>query len=213
MLPKTIAHTLLKIGSVSLNPGKPFTYASGLKSPIYCDNRLLISHPNERKQVIDAFLEIIKINDIHFDVVAGTATAGISWAAWIADRLNLPMVYIRSSAKGHGKSNQIEGEIRQGQKVIVIEDLISTGGSSVAAIQALQEKGLFVTACAAIFTYQMAASKISFSKINVPIFTLSNITDLIELASEQGMISNEQMEMILDWIQDPQNWGKKHGFI
>jgi len=212
MLPKNIANILLKIHAVTLSPDKPYTYASGIKSPIYCDNRLLISHPKERKEVIDGFIDLIKLNEIDFDIVAGTATAGISWAAWIAERLNKPMIYIRGSSKGHGKGNQIEGELKDGQKVLVIEDLISTGGSSVNAVQAIQEEGNKVTACVAIFTYQMASALVAFNEVGVPQYTLSNFTDLIELASETGMITDQQKHVALEWNKDPDGWGKKHAF-
>lgn len=208
MLPKQVANILLKIGAVAISPDKPFTYASGIKSPIYCDNRLLISHPKERNEIIVGFVDLIKMNDLDCDVIAGTATAGISWAAWIADRLNKPMIYIRNSAKGHGKQNKIEGELIKGQKVIVIEDLISSGGSSIAAIEAIQESGNDVSACVAIFSYQMPAAKEAFSRLDIHLFTLSNFTDLIELASEQGLINDKQMHAVFEWNKDPNNWGK-----
>ena len=140
-----IAEILLNVGAVTLNVAEPFTYSSGMRSPIYCDNRLLISHPQERQEVIQAFLEVLEKEGVDADVIAGTATAGIPHAAWIAQALDKPMIYIRDKAKGHGKGNQIEGLVSEGASAVIIEDLISTGGSSIRAAIAAREAGSGVT--------------------------------------------------------------------
>lgn len=212
MLDQQIAQILLEKKAVALNPGKPFTFASGIKSPIYCDNRLLISHPESRSVLVDGFISLLKSKNIVGDVIAGTATAGIPWAAWIAQKLDKPMVYVRESAKDHGRQNQIEGEIKKGQKVILIEDLISSGGSSVKAIQAVQNSGFEVVACVAIFTYQMKKATDAFASVNVPLHTLSNFSVLTQVAKKLGLISDEQIAVVLEWSEDTAGWGAKHGF-
>lgn len=204
---KKVAEILLKVKAVTLNPSKPYTYASGIKSPIYCDNRLLISHPVERKIIVDAFLELIEQNNLKFDVVAGTSTAGIPWAAWISSKLDKPMVYIRGEAKIHGKGNQIEGKILAGQKVVVIEDLISTGGSSKAAVDSVIQQGNEVVACVAIFTYEMEKAKKAFS--DCKLLTLTKFSTLIDVAHKSNYIDEEEMAKVLEWNKDPENWAKK----
>ncbi|OVE82456.1 orotate phosphoribosyltransferase [bacterium K02(2017)] len=209
---KSIEQILLQLGAVSLNPTEPFTYASGIKSPIYCDNRLMISFPQERQQVTDSFIKQINQHQLEFDVIAGTATAGIPWGAWVAHELNKPMIYIRSNAKAHGKENQIEGKLEAGQKVIVIEDLISSGGSSIAAIKSVQSTQAEVVACLAIFTYQMKQATQNFLDINIPLYTLSCFTDLVNYAVEQNFINEDQRTQVLEWGKDPQGWGQRYGF-
>jgi orotate phosphoribosyltransferase len=204
-----IAKVLLSEGAVTLNPDEPFTYASGIRSPIYCDNRLLISNPQARELVIEAFCLAIKEQGLTNAVIAGTATAGIPWAAWIADKLQRPMIYVRSSAKGHGRQNQIEGKVTKGEDVIVIEDLISSGGSSVKAIEALQAEGMNVKSCLAIFTYEMKNATEAFQAIQIPLFTLSKFSALIEVAKELGNLSDEQCQTVLQWNQDPQKWSER----
>ena len=159
-----VAKILLDANAVTLRPSQPFTFTSGIKSPIYCDNRLLMSHPKEREIVIKGFLDILK--DKQFDLLAGTATAGIPWCAWLAKELNKPMIFIRSKEKAHGKQNIIEGKLTQGDKVIVIEDLISTGGSSVSAVEAVREAGGIVEDCIAIFTYELEKAINKFKEAN-----------------------------------------------
>lgn len=212
MTPTDIAKILLEIKAVALNVKTPYRYTSGILSPIYCDNRLIISYPEKRKQVIDGFVNLIKESGLEFDVVGGTATAGIPHAAWIADRLNVPMVYIRDKAKGHGKKNQIEGKLEAGQKVLVIEDLISTGGSSVRAGLATREAGGVVTDCVAIFTYQMETAKKQFEEAGINLHTLSNFAALMDVAAQEGYITEEEKGIALEWNKDPQGWGKKMGF-
>jgi len=198
-----IAKLLLELKAVALNTDVPFRYTSGLLSPIYCDNRLIISDPKKRNIVIDAFVKHIP-NDI--DVIAGVATAGIPHAAWIADRLNKPMVYVRAKTKAHGKQNQIEGRLTKGTSVAVIEDLISTGKSSLEAALALREAGSIVKNCFAIFTYQMPMAEKSFQDASITLTTLSNFTDLIHVAVKENYIDQSQIEILQSWQRDPQSW-------
>lgn len=209
---KEIARILLSLKAVSLSPKKPFTFASGIKSPIYCDNRLLISYPKERMLIRDAFLTAIQEHAKDVDVIAGTATAGIPHAAWIADKLQKPMIYIRSSAKQHGKENLIEGKMSQGQKVAVIEDLISTGGSSIAAVKNVKEAGGKVEYCFAIFTYQFPKAAKAFHDEHCKLITLSDFQTLVEEATLLQYITQEEKKMVLEWNAAPEEWGKKHGF-
>ncbi|WP_423063497.1 orotate phosphoribosyltransferase [Candidiatus Paracoxiella cheracis] len=203
-----IAKLLLEIKAVTLNPSQPYRYTSGILSPIYCDNRLIISYPEKRKIVIDAFLKLIEDNHLSFDVVAGTATAGIPHAAWIADRLNKPMVYVRDKGKAHGKQNQIEGKIEAGQTALVIEDLISTGGSSVKAGIALREAGALVNDCVAIFTYQLKKAHDAFADADIHLKTLSDFSTLIDVAAKEGYISDKEKSQVLAWNKDPVKWGQ-----
>lgn len=201
-----IAKLLLELKAVALNTEQPFRYTSGLLSPIYCDNRLIISDPQKRNIIIDAFLELI---DKDCDAIAGVATAGIPHAAWIADRLNKPMVYVRDKAKAHGKQNQIEGRLPKNSRVVVIEDLISTGQSSIAASDALREAGATVNTCLAIFTYDFAASKQAFEAANIKLKTLSNFNELIKVALTEKYIDAAQQAILLDWNKDPKSWRKE----
>jgi len=205
--PQDIAKLLLNIKAVNLNVKEPFRYTSGILSPIYCDNRLIISYPLQREQVINAFLATIESQQLQFDVVAGTATAGIPHAAWIADRLSKPMVYVRSKAKGHGKQNQIEGKIEPGQTALVIEDLISTGGSAINAATALRENGARVHDCLAIFSYDMKSAIEQFTKEAVNLHTLCNFSTLIDIATESGTINHDERDKALQWSLDPEHWG------
>lgn len=207
-----IANILLEIGAVTLNTKEPYRYTSGILSPIYCDNRLLISYPEKRKHVIQGFVDLIDESGIDYDVIAGTATAGIPHAAWIADRLNAPMVYIRSKAKEHGKKSRIEGVLEKDAQTVIIEDLISTGGSSVSAGEAVREEGGVVSHCVAIFTYEMKKAKEHFAEAKIELHSLTNFSTLVEVASAQGYIATEEREKILAWNQDPEGWGKKMGY-
>lgn len=198
----------MKIEAVALRPQEPFTWTSGIKSPIYCDNRLTLSYPEIRSYIADAFAELIATEYPGTEVIAGTATAGIPHAAWVADKLNLPMAYIRDKAKGHGKQNQIEGIISPGQKVIVIEDLISTGGSSLKAAQAVQEAGGEPLAVLAIFSYELDRATNAFSEAGIPLQSLSNYSTLIDVALGQGKIAAEDVELLQSWRRDPSSFGK-----
>lgn len=207
-IPAHIASALLQIEAVALSPQEPFTWTSGIKSPIYCDNRLTMSYPYIRDQIADAFAMIIREQYPDTEVIAGTATAGIPHAAWVAQKLDLPMAYIRDKAKGHGKHNQIEGVIQSGQKVIVIEDLISTGGSSIKAAEAVREVGADPLAVLAIFSYQLDKATQAFAEANLPLQTLSNYDALIDKAVELGKIPAEDLELLRSWREDPSAFGK-----
>ncbi|MBC1349210.1 orotate phosphoribosyltransferase [Listeria welshimeri] len=205
---KQVAEQLLEIKAVFLKPNDPFTWASGIKSPIYCDNRLTLGFPKVRQFIAESLAEKIKETFGEVDVVAGTATAGIPHAAWVSDLLNLPMVYVRSKAKEHGKGNQIEGLIAKGQKVVVIEDLISTGGSSLKAVEALEEAGAEVLGIAAIFTYGLDKGKKLLAESNTKLITLTNYDELIEVALNKDYVTAEDMATLKEWKKSPENWGK-----
>ncbi|BFQ95962.1 orotate phosphoribosyltransferase [Enterococcus cecorum] len=203
-----VAQNLLAIKAVFLSPNEPFTWASGIKSPIYCDNRLTMSFPKVRRLIAKGLAEKIKKQFPEVEVIAGTATAGIPHAAWVAEILDLPMVYIRSKAKDHGKGNQIEGQITPGQKMVVIEDLISTGGSVLEACQAAKREGADVLGVAAIFTYELPKGATNFNTAKLPLVTLTNYTTLIQTALEEGYISEADLALLTAWKHDPGNWLK-----
>ncbi|NMP11035.1 orotate phosphoribosyltransferase [Paenibacillus polymyxa] len=207
-IPEQVASHLLRIQAVALRPQQPFTWTSGIKSPIYCDNRLTMSYPEVRELIADSFAALIREQYPETEVIAGTATAGIPHAAWVAQKLNLPMAYVRDKAKGHGKENQIEGRISAGQKVVVIEDLISTGGSSIKAAQAVEQAGAQPLAVLAIFSYQLDKATQAFEEAGVKLQTLSNYTALMEVALREGTIQQEEMELLRSWRQDPASFGK-----
>ena len=194
-----IAKYLLDIGAVELRPHDPFTWTSGIKSPIYCDNRLTLSYPEIRKEIARGMVQLIKEHFPDVEVIAGTATAGIPHAAWVADLLNLPMNYVRSSAKGHGKQNQIEGGIKKGDKVVVIEDLISTGKSALQAAQALREQGAVVLGVVAIFTYNFEQAKRKFEEEKLAYVTLSDYLTLINLAQREGILTEADLAKLKEW--------------
>lgn len=203
---KKIAEQLLEIKAVALNPSQPFTWASGLKSPIYCDNRLTMSYPKVRKEIANGLAQIIKENYPDVEVIAGTATAGIPHAAWVAEVLDLPMVYIRGKAKDHGKKNQIEGFISPNQKMVVIEDLISTGGSVLEACVAAEQEGADVLGVAAIFTYGLPKGIENFEKAQVPFTTLTNYNELIEVAVSKEYINDSEVVLLNKWKENPKDW-------
>jgi orotate phosphoribosyltransferase len=200
---KQIATHLLEIGAVSLKPNEPFIWSSGLKSPIYCDNRLTLSYPKVRSAIADGLAELIRTHYEEAEVIAGTATAGIPHAAWVSERLHLPMCYVRSKAKGHGKGRQIEGKVEQGQKVVVVEDLISTGSSSLTAVQALREEGCEVLGVVAIFTYGLEIGQQAFSQNTVTVYTLTDYDTLIETAVEKGVIADKEIAKLKLWRANP----------
>ncbi|ASS99999.1 orotate phosphoribosyltransferase [Geobacillus thermocatenulatus] len=202
-----IAAKLLEIGAVALQPNEPFTWSSGLKSPIYCDNRLTLAYPDVRRTIADGLAELIRTQFPEADLIAGTATAGIPHAAWVSERLGLPMCYVRSQAKAHGKGKQIEGKAEPGQRVVVIEDLISTGGSSLAAVRALKEAGCDVLGVAAIFTYGLDKAKQAFAKENLPAYTLTDYNTLIETAVRLGAVSEHDLATLRKWRENPEEWG------
>jgi len=194
-----IARDLLAIKAVQIETENYFTWTSGIKSPIYCDNRLTMSYPEVRKRIIDGFINKIKTFDVQPDVIAGCATAGIPHAAWIADRLNLPMVYVRSSPKGHGKGNQIEGIVKKNQKVLVVEDLISTGGSSIDTVNVLKSMETEVIGVIAIFTYGLQKSVNQFESEKIPWTTLTNFDYIIEALLEDQEITKYDQRKLIDW--------------
>jgi orotate phosphoribosyltransferase len=205
-LEQNIAKDLLEIKAVFLSPNDPFTWASGIKSPIYCDNRITMSYPKVRREIAKGLAEKIKEAYPDVEVIAGTATAGIPHAAWVAELLDLPMVYIRSKAKDHGKGNQIEGRITEGQKMVVIEDLISTGGSVLEAAEAAKREGADVLGVAAIFTYELPKGKQNFEQAQLPLLTLTNYSALIETALEAAYIDEKELDLLKEWKKDPENW-------
>jgi orotate phosphoribosyltransferase len=209
IMKKQIATHLLNIGAVSLQPNEPFTWSSGIQSPIYCDNRLTLSYPNVRSVIADGLTELIRTYFPDVQVIAGTATAGIPHAAWVSERLALPMCYVRSQAKGHGKGKQIEGKVEKGQKVVVVEDLISTGGSSLTAVQALREEGCNVIGVVAIFTYGLEKGKQAFAKNNVAVHTLTDYDILIDTAVEMGIITEEDIATLQQWREYPEEWNRE----
>ena len=205
---QAIAEHLLSIKAVSLKPNDPFTWSSGLKSPIYCDNRLTMSYPSVRKKIAQGLAELIQENFSDANVIAGTATAGIPHAAWVSEILDLPMVYVRSSAKGHGKGNQIEGIVQEGNKVVVVEDLISTGGSSIKCVRALREAGCIVEGVVSIFTYELERAREAFMEADVPYFSLTDFTTLTEVAKEKQFILEDELASLRQWKTNPEEWGK-----
>ncbi len=205
---KSIASYLLQIKAIKLQPSNPFTWASGWKSPIYCDNRKTLSFPDVRNAIREAF--VAKINELYpgVEVIAGVATGAIAHGMLVADTMGLPFIYVRSEAKEHGLGNQIEGWYEKGQKVIVVEDLVSTGGSSLRAVEALREAGCNVLGMVAIFTYGFKKAEDSFREKNCIIDTLSDYENLIEQAEETGYISESDKGTLHEWRRDPSNWGK-----
>jgi orotate phosphoribosyltransferase len=210
-----VAEVLLKIKAVTLNTKQPYRYKSGILSPIYTDNRLLMSHPKDWQKVMDAFINVIvdKIGLQNVDVIAGTATAGISHAAYLSERLHLPMVYVKSSTDEAGNTTyKVEGRVKKGDRVLVLEDLISTGGSSLSTVKAVREAGGTVDNCIAIFTYGMDKAKKAYDDEHVNILTLTDISTLIEVASRQDYIKPGEKQLVMEWTKDTSGWGKKHGF-
>ena len=203
---KKIAKLLLDIKAITLNLKQPYCYTSGMLSPIYCDSRLIISYPEKRRIIIEAFLNLIEENYLSFNVVGGIATAGIPYAAWIADRLNLPMIYVRVKPKSHSKKTQIEGYIEEGQKVLIVEDLISTGKSALTAGLALRKMKVIVTDCVSIFSYQLPRAQKNFLDANINCYTLSRFNTLIRIADSEGYINEVEKQQVLLWNKDPLHW-------
>ncbi|MDQ0245618.1 orotate phosphoribosyltransferase [Bacillus fengqiuensis] len=200
---KEIAKHLIDIKAVCLSPNEPFTWASGIKSPIYCDNRLTLSYPAVRKEIAKGLQHLIRTYFGDAELIAGTATAGIPHAAWVSEALELPMCYVRSKAKEHGRGNQIEGRAEQGQKVVVVEDLISTGGSVMTAVNALKEAGCEVIGVVSIFTYEMERATELFKREGIKAFSLTDYSSLIEKAIEEGYIQEEDYTKLMKWRENP----------
>lgn len=205
-LNQLLAEKLLKISAIKLQPANPFTWASGWNSPIYTDNRKTLSYPDVRSFIKVELCRLILENFGDADAVAGVATGAIAQGALVADTLGLPYVYVRATPKDHGLENLIEGNLKPGQKVVVIEDLISTGGSSLKAVQAIRNAGCEVVGMAAIFTYGFPVAEEAFEKANVKLLTLSNYNAMLEAALATGYIKDEDVETLKEWRKDPATW-------
>ena len=205
-MPDKISEILLKLNAVMIRTKPPFRWVSGILAPIYADHRILMSYPREREFIVNSFIKLIRKNKIKFDGFAGTATAGIPWAAWLSQKLKKPMVYVRSESKDHGKENLVEGIVEEGKKYIVVEDLISTGGSSISTINAVRGKGGIVEQCIAIFTYELEKSKTNFESANVKLLTLTDFTSFVKTALQKKYITKEQLAHIMDWKKHPEGW-------
>ena len=210
LLARRVAEHLLDVQAVRFAPDEPFTLASGLLAPVYCDNRLLLSSPAARCTVRDGFVHVWKENGLDAEVITGTATAGIPHAAWLADILEMPMVYARAKSKEHGRRCLIEGGSIAGRTTIVVEDLISTGGSSCAVVEALRDAGANVQAVLAIFSHGFAAARQNFEKAEVPLYVLTGLDVLLAAAQERETLSEAAVQTILDWRADPEGWSIRH---
>ncbi len=213
-----LARQALKIGAVRLRPEEPFKWASGYYMPLYNDNRLFLGSPYLRRHIAEAFKDLCRAAELQPAAVAGTATAGIPHAATLADLMQLPLMYVRSSQKAHGMQNQIEGVPREqpldGTEVLLIEDLVSMGGSSIAALSALRSRGASVSCCLAIFSYQIAASQAAFAQLDPPcrLISILNFDLLLSVAAEEGYIDAKKLKLLSQWREDPLGWGEKHGY-
>ncbi|WP_214827040.1 orotate phosphoribosyltransferase [Exiguobacterium algae] len=201
---KQIAEALLQIKAVTLSPTEPYTWSSGLRSPIYCDNRLTLSYPDIRNMIIDGLVDALGSTEV--DVIAGTATAGIPHGVLLADRLGLPFIYVRSSAKGHGKGNQIEGKLDSRARVLVIEDLLSTGMSSIDAAHAIREAGGEVIGIQAIFSYGLPILEKNLANANLSATSLTTFPELVEVAESTGNLNESEIHSLREWQQDPRAW-------
>jgi len=203
------AELLLQINAIKLNPENPFTWASGWKSPIYCDNRLILSFPIIRNYVRDEFARNIEKQFGKPDIIAGVATGAIGIGILVAESLGLPFVYVRPEAKKHGRQNQVEGFLQKGQNVVVVEDLISTGNSSLMAVEALRNEGANIKGMAAIFTYGFGIAQENFKNANIDLYTLSNYENLLDLAVQKQYISEDQQSALQEWSVSPSTWGQQ----
>lgn len=210
---KETAEMLLEIGAITLRPDKPFRFTSGIFSPIYIDNRIILSYPRVREKIIHFYIKVIKerIGLENIDLLSGTALSAIPYAAFISQKLNLPMVYVRETRKGHGKMNQIEGVIKRGQKVLIIEDHISTGGSLVGNVRAIRDAGGRVNYGVSITTYLMRSAKRNFEEAKIRVFSLTNFNQIIEVGIKKGYMKEKDKDLVFKWAENSQNWGKKLG--
>lgn len=208
LIAQEVAKSLLKIKAIKLSPDNHFTWASGWFSPIYCDNRKTLSYPEVRKQIYKSFAEVISEKYPEADMIAGVATGAIACGVLAAEELGKPFIYVRSAAKDHGLANQIEGEYKPGAKVVVIEDLVSTGGSSLKAVDALRNAGCEVLGMVAIFTYGFPAAEENFEAKNCELTTLSNYNTLIDVAIENNYVTEKDVETLKEWRKSPQTWKK-----
>lgn len=207
-----VAKALLDIHAVTLRPDQPFTWASGLKSPIYTDNRLTISYPEVRQAIFNGMVEQIKLHFSEADVIAGTATAGIPHAAWVAQNMELPMIYVRTKPKDHGQGKQIEGVLKEGQKVVVIDDLISTGGSVLNAVRAVNNAGGKVIGVVSVFTYDLPVAEQNFMANGLKYYSVTDYMTLIKVAKKNNQISADHLESLQEWRKDPLSWSKEYVF-
>ncbi|WP_125566655.1 orotate phosphoribosyltransferase [Companilactobacillus insicii] len=205
---KNIASELLDIKAVTLSPKNPFVWASGINSPIYTDNRLTIAYPKFRQQIAKDLANLIKETYPEVEVISGVATAGIPHSTGVANILNLPLNYVRAQPKDHGKKGQIEGRCQEGDKVVLIDDLISTGGSILKAVHAVREAGAEVIGTAAIFSYNLPESTTNFAEAHTELVTLTDYPTMIEVAQEQNYVEAEDMELLKQWYKEPESWGK-----
>jgi len=201
-----VAGRLLEVGAIQLNHKQPFTWSSGWKSPIYCDNRITLSYPVVRSYIKENLVRAIRLNFPRVDCIAGVATAGIPQGALVAEMMGLPFVYVRPKPKEHGMGNLIEGKVEKGARVVLVEDLISTGGSSLKAAQAMQEAGCNVIGMVAIFTYGFETAEKNFSEAGIPLVCLSDFTHLLQQAVEQKYLDENQLVYVKSWRLDPANW-------
>lgn len=204
---KQVAEKLLQINAIRLNVQTPFTWASGWKSPVYCDNRRILSYPVVREFIKSEMSNLVFETFPDAELLAGVATGGIAHGALVADQIKLPFAYVRAKAKGHGLGNRIEGVVEEGAQTVVIEDLISTGGSSLDACLALREAGAEVIGLVAVFTYGFPVAEEAFKRAGIPFYTLSNYPEMIEEAKSKGVVSEDQMETLAAWRQNPSEWG------
>ena len=209
---KEFAELLLKIRAVTINVEAPYHYRSGIISPIYCDNRLIISYPDERAAVIDGLVKIIEMQNLKPDIIAGTATAAIPFASWVSDRMNLPMVYVRSGQKDYGKERHIEGMLTEGARVVFTEDLITTGGGVLRAVANVKQAGGEVVGIAAVFEYGLPVSEEAFETDRVDRWCLSDFPAILDVMSDRGDLTDEERDIALVWKSDPKGWGQKMGF-
>jgi orotate phosphoribosyltransferase len=203
---KEIAGLLLDAKALAFNVKEPYTFASGIRSPVYMDCRMVISDVGRRERIVDALVESLRTVD--FDIVAATASAGIPWGAWVADRMKKPLVFVRKEAKDHGKGKKIEGAAKAGLKAAVVEDLVSTGGSSIATVDSLREAGIKVENCVSIFTYGMGEAENAFKKTGVKLYSLSNFGAAADVAQKRGYLSPEEAAEAKKWVINPKEWKK-----
>ncbi|HLS06739.1 MAG TPA: orotate phosphoribosyltransferase [Bacillota bacterium] len=196
---KIVAKDLIQIQAVQINPDNYFTWTSGIKSPIYCDNRLTMSYPKVRQHIVEAFTKMVNDLSVQPDVIAGCATAGIPHAAWLADALDLPMVYVRSDHKSHGKQNKIEGHFNKGDRILVVEDLISTGGSSIDTALALREAGAQVTDVFAIFSYGLQRAAENFKQANLEVQTITSFAEIVQMLQDEEQLTAAEKASLIQW--------------
>ena len=203
-----IISKLVEINAIKLNPANPFTWASGWRSPIYCDNRKVLSYPDARNIIRDGFVKTIKAHFEKVDVIAGVATGAIAHGALVAEALNLPFIYVRSAPKNHGLENLVEGDLKPNQRVVVVEDLVSTGLSSLKAVDALRQANANVLGMTAIFTYGFDLAKENFDKYDIPLYTLASYNELIEYAISVNLVNSSHLSVLKSWRENPSEWGR-----